>query len=160
MTYQATSNSSEVSSWRLTTGLNITVNASLTVIPWSAITTEVDPFGDGITVSSGLVTLPTGQYFITCQLNALTSGSPATALEWACYNGTTKLGYEGRIVTWTYAAGNPMKDMTSRAFIDVTGASSQITIKAQMSSLSADVNSTTYSYDQYNLARLNIWRLR
>lgn len=159
MTYQATSNSSTVSSWRVTTGLNITISTSLTVIPWSAITTEADPFGDGITVSSGIVTLPRGQYFITCQLNA-NAGSPANSLEWACYNGTTKLGYEGRIVVWTYAAGNPMKDMTSRAFVNVTGASLAITIKASMNASTAKVNTTDYSYDQYNLARLNIWRLR
>lgn len=158
MTYAAKTESSKVSSFIVTANLNIALSTSLTSIPWASYVTDIDPYGDGLTVSSSDITLPAGQYYIRAQANLVGTAANYSYTYGIYEAGTTLIGYEGVIWNYQAAAGSPQKDRTARAYLDITS-STIIQIKGQLSSGTGTLNSTSYASDVRQKARVIIWRL-
>lgn len=159
MSYSATQSKCKVSSFIVTAGQNLTLSTSLSTISFSSYSIDIDPFGEGLSVSTGIITLPAGQYYIRAQANLMGGSTAANNYTYGIYQGgSTLIGYEGIIWNWTAATGSPLKDRTARAYADFSSQTS-ILIRGKLNSGTGTLNSTNYSAGSMQRARVIIWRL-
>lgn len=158
MSYSATQSKCKVSSFIVTAGQNLVLSRSLSTIPFSSYSIDSDPFGGGLSVVSGTITLPAGQYYIRAQANLMGTTSLYNYTYGIYQGGTTLIGYEGVIWNYRTAQGSPLKDRTARAYADFSS-QTNILIKGTLSAGSGTLNSNNYNADQQQRARVIIWRL-